>query len=56
MLASLSTPDSDEHSFRISAQAAVTYPTSVSHQTEANTLLAKVSTTDPKAWLKTLTE
>ncbi|KAL2138047.1 hypothetical protein VTI28DRAFT_7573 [Corynascus sepedonium] len=51
VLAALSAPDSE----RVSALA-VSYPSSVSHQTEANTLIAKVSTTSPKSWLKTLTE
>jgi hypothetical protein len=54
VLAILSAPDDqDGASFLVNA---VTYPTSVSHQTEANALIAKVSTTDPQSWLKTLTE
>lgn len=36
--------------------ARVTYPTSVSHQTEANTYIAKANTSGPQSWLKTLTE
>ena len=36
--------------------AAVVYPTSVSHQTQANGLIAQLSTTGPLSWLKTLTE
>jgi leucyl aminopeptidase len=47
----LSTPDG-EASF--SAQA-VTYPTAVSHQTQVNSLLTSVSTTNPTSWLTTLT-
>jgi leucyl aminopeptidase len=34
----------------------VTYPTTLTHQTEANALIAKLSTTQPKAVLKTLTD
>ena len=40
----------------ISRLAAVRYPTSISHQDEANTLIAKLSTQGPKIWLKTLTK
>ena len=36
--------------------AAVAYPTIVSHQTEANGLIANANTTGPQSWLKTLTE
>ena len=36
--------------------AAVIYPTAISHQTEANALIAGANTTGPKSWLKTLTE
>jgi hypothetical protein len=54
VLTALSSPDTEEAgSF---AARAVTYPSSVSHQTEANALLAQVSTTNPQTWLKTLTE
>ncbi|KAK0728806.1 hypothetical protein B0T26DRAFT_699379 [Lasiosphaeria miniovina] len=52
VLSSLSTPDTGEPAFSIQA---VTYPTSVSHQTVANPLIAQVSTTQPKSWLTTLT-
>ena len=55
VLAVLSTPDTGREDASFSVQA-VTYPTSVSHQTEVNPLLAKVSTTNPQSWLKTLTE
>ncbi|KAK1777260.1 hypothetical protein QBC45DRAFT_479357 [Copromyces sp. CBS 386.78] len=34
---------------------AVTYPTAVSHQTQVNSLLSQVSTTNPQSWLLTLT-
>ncbi len=54
VLAALSSADTEETgSFAVQA---VTYPSSVSHQTEANALLAQVSTTNPQSWLKTLTE
>ena len=46
----LSTPENDV------SVAAITYPTTLTHQTEANALIAKVSTTNPQSWLKTLTE
>ena len=54
VLATLSAPDTQEKK-ALSAQA-VTYPSRVGHKEEANPLLEKVSVTDPKAWLKTLTE
>ena len=54
VLAALSTPDTEEDK-PFSVQA-VSYPTAVSHQTEVNSLLTKVSTTNPQSWLKTLTE
>lgn len=38
------------------AAAAITYPTTLSHQTEANALIAKTNTTGPKGWLTTLTK
>ena len=34
----------------------VAYPTTVSHQTEANSLIAQANTTGPKSWLQTLTK
>ncbi|CZT49165.1 related to leucyl aminopeptidase [Rhynchosporium secalis] len=34
---------------------AVTYPSTLTHQTEANALIAKLNTTGPKSWLTTLT-
>ncbi|KAL2129254.1 hypothetical protein VTI74DRAFT_8008 [Chaetomium olivicolor] len=52
-LAALSDPDSQGETF---SAKVVTYPTSVSHQTEVNSLLSQVSTTNPKTWLKTLTD
>lgn len=36
--------------------AAITYPTTLSHQTEANGLIAKTNTNGPKSWLTTLTK
>ncbi|KAF2218802.1 peptidase family M28 [Elsinoe ampelina] len=36
--------------------AAVTYPSAVSRQSVANPLIANVGTTNPQAWLKTLTD
>lgn len=36
--------------------AAVTYPTTLTHQTEANALISQLTTTGPKSWLLTLTE
>ncbi|KAJ4287065.1 hypothetical protein N0V88_007759 [Collariella sp. IMI 366227] len=53
VLAAFSAPDSQENTF--SAQA-VTYPTSISRQTQVNSLLSQVSTTNAKTWLKTLTD
>lgn len=38
------------------AAAAITYPTTLSHQSEANALIAKTNTTGPKSWLTTLTK
>lgn len=35
---------------------AVTYPTTLTHQTEAKALIAKNSISGPQSWLKTLTE
>ncbi|KAL2172730.1 hypothetical protein VTG60DRAFT_4176 [Thermothelomyces hinnuleus] len=55
VLAALSAPDSPKGNNAVSALA-VSYPSSVSHQAEANPLVAAVSTTNPKTWLKTLTE
>lgn len=55
VLAALSTPDVPEEKV-FSVQAAAAYPSSVSHQSVANPLLANVSTTSSKSWLKTLTE
>jgi hypothetical protein len=53
VLAALSAPDTQVNPF--SAQA-VSYPSSVGHQAEANPLVMKASTTNPKTWLKALTE
>ncbi|KAL8951608.1 MAG: hypothetical protein Q9222_002434 [Ikaeria aurantiellina] len=36
--------------------AAITYPTTVSHQSQANGLIAQTSTSGPQSWLKTLTD
>ena len=36
--------------------AAITYPTTLSHQTEANALIAKTNTAGPQSWLMTLTK
>ncbi|KAL2162352.1 hypothetical protein VTH06DRAFT_7265 [Thermothelomyces fergusii] len=55
VLAALSTPDFSKDNDSISAQA-VSYPSSVSHQSEANPLVSAVSTTNPQSWLKTLTD
>ncbi|KAK3294949.1 uncharacterized protein B0H64DRAFT_476328 [Chaetomium fimeti] len=54
VLAALSAPDTQQEK-ALSAQA-VDYPSSVGHEGEANPLLAQVSVTSPKDWLKTLTE
>lgn len=40
---------------RVAAVAAITYP-AVSHQTEANGLIAQLNTSGPQTWLKTLSE
>ncbi|KAH6617233.1 hypothetical protein F5144DRAFT_498638 [Chaetomium tenue] len=53
VLTALATADTQEKVF--SAQA-VSYPSSVSHKEEANPLLEKVSVTEPKSWLKSLTD
>ncbi|KAL2178211.1 uncharacterized protein P884DRAFT_241256 [Thermothelomyces heterothallicus CBS 202.75] len=55
VLAALSAPDYRNGNNTVSALA-VSYPSSVSHQAEANPLVAAVSTTNPKTWLKTLTD
>ncbi|KAF6795052.1 leucine aminopeptidase [Colletotrichum sojae] len=52
VLAVLSTPPEAE----IAARQAVTYPTSLSHVSEANSLIASVSNTGPQSWLRTLTD
>lgn len=36
--------------------AAITYPTTLTHQTEANALIAQTNTNGPKSWLTTLTK
>lgn len=36
--------------------AAITYPSTLGHQTEANALISKISATAQKTFLKTLTE
>lgn len=54
VLAALSAPDTEEEQ-TFSVQA-VSYPNTVSHQSQVNPLLTKVSTTNPQSWLKTLTE
>ena len=40
---------------RVAAVAAITYP-AVSHQTEANGLIAQLNTSGPQTWLKALSE
>ncbi|GJC92587.1 peptidase family M28 [Colletotrichum higginsianum] len=52
VLAVLSTPPEAA----LEARQAVTYPTTLSHVSEANTLIARVSNTQPQSWLKTLTD
>ncbi|GKT54675.1 peptidase family M28 [Colletotrichum tofieldiae] len=52
VLAVLSTPPESA----LEARQSVTYPTALSHVTEANSLIAKVSNTQPQSWLKTLTD
>ena len=47
----LSTADPDN-----TRAAALVYPTTVSHQTEANALIANANTNGPQSWLRTLTE
>ena len=44
---------SPSDNFRV---AAITYPTTLTHQTEANGLIAKTNTNGPKSWLTTLTK
>ncbi|KAI4186222.1 MAG: hypothetical protein LQ348_004252 [Seirophora lacunosa] len=36
--------------------AAVVYPTTITHQTQANALIANANTTGPKSWLRTLSD
>lgn len=36
--------------------AAPVYPTTLTHQSEANTYISRLTTTGPQAWLKTLSE
>ncbi|KAF9869711.1 peptidase family M28 [Colletotrichum karsti] len=52
VLTALSTPPEAE----IAARQSVTYPTTLSHVTEANSLISSVSNTGPQSWLKTLTD
>jgi hypothetical protein len=49
----LSTPQSELQS---RAVAAVAYPSTLTHQTQANGFIASLSQTKPKAWLTTLTK
>ena len=44
---------STEDDFRL---AAIAYPTALTHQTEANALIAMTNTTGPRSWLMTLTK
>ncbi|KAK0702201.1 hypothetical protein B0H67DRAFT_604530 [Lasiosphaeris hirsuta] len=53
VLAILSTPELEEP---VLSRRAVIYPTGVTHQTQANPLIAQVSNTSPQSWLKTLTD
>lgn len=45
----------DSSSQRIAAAAAVTYPTTITHQSAATPLISQVTTTSPQSWLRTLT-
>ncbi|KAI8230751.1 Leucine aminopeptidase 1 [Colletotrichum sp. SAR 10_99] len=51
VLTALSTPPKAELATRQS-----TYPTTLTHITEANSLISSVSNTNPQTWLKTLTD
>ena len=53
MLTALSSPETED--VKLAARA-ITYPTRVSHQSEANPLVARASTSSPQSWLRTLTE
>ncbi|OLN88287.1 Leucine aminopeptidase 1-like protein 1 [Colletotrichum chlorophyti] len=53
VLAVLSTPP---ESTTLEARQAVTYPTTLTHVAEANSLISRVSNTNPQSWLKTLTD
>ncbi|KAJ0350114.1 hypothetical protein COL26b_012354 [Colletotrichum chrysophilum] len=55
VLAALSTAD-DVQISKLSARQAVTYPTTLTHITEANSLISRVSNSGPQSWLKTLTD
>ncbi|KAK1833407.1 putative peptidase family M28 [Podospora conica] len=51
----LSTDPDAVSSQRVAAAAAVTYPTTITHQSAVNPLVSQVSTTSPQTWLRTLT-
>ncbi|KAL8673280.1 MAG: hypothetical protein Q9168_002278 [Polycauliona sp. 1 TL-2023] len=51
----LSVYNGQKDNSRVAAVAAITYP-AVSHQTEANPLIAQLNTSDPQTWLKTLSD
>ncbi len=46
---------SEADTVTVEARQAVTYPTSVRHVTEANTLISQASNVNPQSWMRTLT-
>ncbi|KAL0940294.1 leucine aminopeptidase [Colletotrichum truncatum] len=56
VLSVLSSPSNDVQVSKVAARQAVTYPTTLTHVTEANSLITRVTNTGPQSWLKTLTD
>ncbi|TDZ47642.1 Leucine aminopeptidase 1 [Colletotrichum trifolii] len=55
VLAALSTAPNVQIS-KLAARQAITYPTTLTHVAEANSLITRVSNTGPQSWLKSLTD
>lgn len=55
-MTALSTASDDVQVSKLAERQAITYPTTLTHVTEANSLITRVSNTGPQSWLKTLTE
>ncbi|KAF6800313.1 leucine aminopeptidase [Colletotrichum sojae] len=56
VLTALSTASDDVQVSKLAERQAVTYPTTLTHVAEANSLITRVSNTGPQSWLKTLTD